>query len=554
MKLRRAVFCRRAQMTATRRSWILAIVLATVLIVGALTLTATLLSGRIEPYARQAAIAYLSQRFDADVDLRALDIRLPETSLFRLILTRGRGISARLEGQGLSMRLKSRPDSPPLFFTRKFHCNLNVDSLLHPPVVVSQIFVDGMEIQIPPRGERPRLPAGAGGAPDRQPVPSNPGVIIGKVSIRNATLVLQPNNPARLPLRFEIQSLELESAGAGAPMRYDASLTNAKPPGKIHSTGTFGPWRAGQPGDTPITGDYVFDKADLGALAGIAGTLHSVGRFEGQLSALTVHGQASVPDFRLRSVGNPVPLFTRFTALVDGTNGNTILQPVAATLGRTSFITSGGIIRHEANQPRTISLDVVMNDGDLRDVLRLAMKGVPFMEGRLVLKTKIDIPPLTAKVREKLILDGKFEVLQGKFLHSTIQRQIEALSRRSQGQPQNPDGDQVVSQMMGVFHLENAAIRFHPVTFGVPGANLDLAGDYDLDSDALAFGGTLKLQATVSQMVTGWKRLVLKPLDRLFEKDGAGTYLRIRVDGTSRAPKFGLIIAGRQLEAPLPKR
>jgi hypothetical protein len=107
---------------------------------------------------------------------------------------------------------------------------------------------------------------------------------------------------------------------------------------------------------------------------------------------------------------------------------------------------------------------------------------------------------------------------------------------------------------MGVFHLENAAIRFHPVTFGVPGANLDLAGDYDLDSDALAFGGTLKLQATVSQMVTGWKRLVLKPLDRLFEKDGAGTYLRIRVDGTSRAPKFGLIIAGRQLEAPLPKR
>lgn len=541
-------------MTATRRNWIVGIGLATVLIAGALALAAALLSGRIEPYARQAAMGYLRQRFDTDVELRALSIRLPQTSLLRLILTRGRGISARLEGQDLSMRLKSRPESAPLFLIRKFSCNLNVDSLLHPPVVVSQIFVDGMEIQIPPRAERPPSTAGTAAAPDRQPSPSNPGVMIGKVSIRNAALVLQPNHPGRLPLRFEIQSLELESAGAGAPMRYDASLMNAKPPGKIHATGTFGPWRTGQPGDTPIAGDYVFDKADLGTLAGIAGTLRSVGRFDGRLSALTVHGQASVPDFRLRAVGNPVPLFARFTALVDGTNGNTILQPVAATLGRTGFITSGGIIRHEANQPRTISLDAVMNDGDLRDVLRLAMKGDPFMEGRLALKTKIDIPPLTAKVREKLILDGNFEVLQGRFLHSTIQRQIEALSRRSQGQPQNPDSDQVVSRMMGLFHLENAVIRFHPVSFGVPGANLDLAGDYNLDSDALAFGGTLKLQATVSQMVTGWKSRVLRPFDRLFEKDGAGTFLRIRVDGTSRAPKFGLIIAGRQLEAPLPKR
>ncbi len=539
-------------MTARRRNWIAAIALAVVLAAAALTLTAYQLSQRIAPYARQAAVSYLSQRFDADVELRSLDIRLPETSLFQLILTRGRGIAARLEGQDLSLRMKDRPDSAPLFLIRKFRCTFQVDSLLHPPVVVSGIFVDGMAIQIPPRGQQPHAPAGA--APDRQPLSTNPGVTIGKVSIRNATLVLQPNNAARIPLQFDIASVELEPGGAGDAMRYDASLTNAKPPGKIHATGTFGPWRAGQPGDTPLTGDYVFDKADLGTLAGIAGTLHSEGRFDGQLSALRVYGQASVPNFSLRGRGSPVPLIARFTALVDGTNGNTILQPVAATLGRTSFTTSGGIIRHAANQPRAISLNVTMKNGDLRDVLRLAMKGDPFMEGRLVLQTKIDIPPLAAKVRDKLILDGSFQVLDGRFLHSTIQRQLEALSRRSLGQAQNPEGDQVVSRMAGVFHLEDAAIRFRKLSFGVPGADLDLAGDYNLDSDALDFGGALKLQATVSQMVTGWKRLVLTPLDRLFEKDGAGTFLHIRVDGSSHAPKFGLVIAGRRLEAPLPKR
>jgi hypothetical protein len=531
-----------------------AIGLVIMLIAAGLAIAAMVLEARIEPYAQQAAIGYLSQRFASDVQLQTLHIRFPETSLLRLVVGRGRGIAARIEGQGLSMRLKGRPDSPPLFAIQKFRCDVNLESLLHPPVVVSQVSVDGMEIQVPPRRELPRPPIAAGMEPGSQQSASSPGVTIEKVSIQHARLVLHPRNPRRFPLRFDIQSLQLESGGAGAPMQYDASLTNAKPPGKIHTTGTFGPWRADEPGDTPIAGEYRFEKADLGVFAGIAGTLESSGRFEGRLSAITAHGQASVPDFRLRMTGNPVPLFARFAVLVDGTSGNTILQPVAATLGSTNFTTSGGIIRHEANQPRAISLDVAMPNGNLRDVLRLAMKGTPFMEGRLKLNTRIDIPPLTAKVREKLELDGRFEVREGKFLHSTIQNQIDSLSKRAQGQPRNPDTDQVVSQMMGVFHLEDAAVRFQSLSFGIPGADIDLAGDYNLDSDALAFGGTLKLQATVSQMVTGWKKVLLKPVDRLFEKEGAGTFLRIRVEGTSRAPKFSVEFAGRKLEAPLPKR
>jgi hypothetical protein len=538
-------------MTARTRNWIVAVGLGAVLIAAGLAIAAAVLAARIEPYARQEVIRYLSQRLDSDVQLQALHMRLPETSPLRLLLTRGRGTLARLEGQGLSVRLKGRPASVPLFVIQKFRCDVNLESLLYPPVVVSQVFVDGMEIQIPPRNERPL--SAAGKEPDGRRE-SNRDVVIRKVSIQHAGLVLQPRTPGRCPLRFDIQSLQLESGEAGASMKYNASLTNAKPPGKIHSAGTFGPWSAGEPGDTPITGDYLFEKADLGVFAGIAGTLQSSGRFEGTLSAITVRGQASVPDFRLRMTGSPVPLIARFTVLVDGTNGNTILQPLAASLGSTNFTTSGGIIRHEANQPRALSLDVAMPNGNLRDVLRLAMKGDPFMEGRLALHTKIDIPPLTSKVREKLEMDGRFEVLEGKFLHSSIQNQIDGLSKRARGQPQNPDGDEVVSHMVGVFHLENAVTRFHKLSFGVPGADIDLAGEYNLESDALDFGGTLKLQATVSQMVTGWKRLALKPIDRLFKKDGVGTFLRIRVDGTSKAPMFGVNLAGTQLEVPLPKR
>jgi hypothetical protein len=41
-------------------------------------------------------------------------------------------------------------------------------------------------------------------------------------------------------------------------------------------------------------------------------------------------------------------------------------------------------------------------------------------------------------------------------------------------------------------------------------------------------------------MVTGWKSILLKPIDPFFHKDGAGTELPFRVSGTREAPRFGL--------------
>ena len=225
---------------------------------------------------------------------------------------------------------------------------------------------------------------------------------------------------------------------------------------------------------------------------------------------------------------------------MDGTNGNTLLKPVHATLGKSSFTTSGGVIKHDGDEHRTIGLDVKMPNGNLVDLLRLAMKGPPFMEGRIFLNTKIAIPPLSGKVREKLLLDGQFKVSEGKFRRSKIQDQIDGLSRRGQGQPKNEEIDEVVSLMTGDFKLADEMITFHTLSFAVPGAAISLAGDYDLAADALDFRGALKLEAKVSQTMSGWKRWALRPVDPFFAKNGAGTFLRIKVVGTSREPKFGL--------------
>ena len=421
---------------------------------------------------------------------------------------------------------------------KKFACEVDLETLFNSPQTVPLVSLDGLEIHIPPKGERPNFGSNASDKDSEQP--HDAGVIIREVAVNNAKLVILPKDKKKFPLQFDIHRLRLWSAGIGIASRYDALLTNPKPPGTILSKGTFGPWKADEPSDTPLSGEYTFEKADLSVFSGIAGILNSTGRFEGNLSAITARGQAVVPDFRLKMSGNAVALSTQFEVLVDGTNGNTILKPVVARLGETDFTTSGGVIKHEGNQRRAISLDVSMPRGNLRDLLRLAMKGPPFMEGQIFLKTKIDIPPLTGKVREKLELDGQFRILEGKFLRSTIQDQLDSLSRRGQGQPQSQEIDQVVSMMHGAFKLTNEVITFSWLSFQVPGANVNLAGDYDLDRDALDFHGALRLRATVSQTMTGWKRWALKPADPFFAKQGAGTFLRIKVEGTSKEPKFGL--------------
>jgi hypothetical protein len=94
--------------------------------------------------------------------------------------------------------------------------------------------------------------------------------------------------------------------------------------------------------------------------------------------------------------------------------------------------------------------------------------------------------------------------------------------------------------MKGSFRLENEIMTFGILSFEVPGAAVALAGIYDLENDLVDFHGTLALNAKISEMVTGWKRWILKPVDPFFANHGAGTYLHIKVDGTSHRPKFGL--------------
>ena len=128
-----------------------------VVVAGGLFLAAFILARRAEPYIREQAIQYLRERFDSDVELARLQVHIPPASPLRLLFTGGRGTLARVEGTDLVLRQHGRSDVPPLFTIKHFSFKVDLGALLDTPKTVNQVTLDGLEIQIPPKGDRTSL-------------------------------------------------------------------------------------------------------------------------------------------------------------------------------------------------------------------------------------------------------------------------------------------------------------------------------------------------------------------------------------------------------------
>jgi hypothetical protein len=99
----------------------------------------------------------------------------------------------------------------------------------------------------------------------------------------------------------------------------------------------------------------------------------------------------------------------------------------------------------------------------------------------------------------------------------------------------------VASDFQGRFKLAAGKLALPEVTFDVPGARVELTGEYGLKRETLDFKGQLLLDAKISQTTTGFKSLLLKIVDPLFkQKDGSGSAIPIKITGSRSAPDFGL--------------
>jgi len=474
-----------------------------------------------DEWARRYVVQMLAQKYGARVDLDRLNI-----SLLPVIRATGGGLAVRRHGQeGL----------PPFLAVKDFAVSTTLAALLHDPWHVRNARLEGLEIHIPPKGTRS---SGKG-----RRFHLFPDFVIDEILADGTVLEILTSKPGKLPLRFDIQKLTLRSIGRDRHLSFRATLTNPTPPGFIQTQGNFGPWQVEEPAQTAVAGQYTFRNADLSVFRGISGMLSSEGRYSGVLERIGVQGTTDVPQFTVGISGNPVHLRTEFDAVVDGTNGDTLLHPVKASWGESSITADGKIVGQSGVKGKAVILNVTATDARLHDLLQLAVKSAtPPMNGIMSFNMAFQLPPGDQDISEKLALDGTFALRSARFTSLKVQKKLAGLSRRARGLQANPGDEHVVSNLNGHLRLQRGIAEFSWLSFGVPGAEVRLNGWYKLRQEQMDFHGYLRMQAKLSQTTHGIKSLLLKPFDPLFSKQGAGTVLPIKITGPRAHPKFGVEI------------
>jgi hypothetical protein len=481
---------------------------------------------RAMPILKGRVIETLSTRFNSRVEMDG----------FSVSVLKGLEVS----GDGLRIypvdEVMAAGATDPLIALGHFSFHANLMGLFVKPMHVGTVHVSNMAIHIPPREMRQQAP----------PHARHLGKIkisVDEIVFDDSKLIIGTIKPDKEPKEFEMSRIVMRNIGPDAPWKYDATLVNAIPRGDIHATGTFGPWDNESPGDSTVTGRYTFDHADLDTIKGIGGMLSSVGEFNGQLNKIVVDGTTETPNFSLDTANHPVPLQTKFHAIVDGTSGDTYLQPVEARLGNSEFSCRGAVVNVKG-KGHIIDLDVNVPDGHIQDFLRLSVKTSPVvMTGRLQMKTKLHIRPGKESVSQKIGLKGGFTLREIHFTNPDVEDKVDMLSLRAQGDPKaaKPGAEDVQSQMVGEFVMGDGKLTFSKLDYTLPGADVKLAGEYTLDGERFEFAGKVRTNAKLSQMVASkWKSVMLKPVDPFFKKNGAGAEIPVKVSGTKSAPKFGL--------------
>jgi hypothetical protein len=439
-------------------------------------------------------------------------------------------------------RMSGTPGQSPLVTVKRISIEARYSDLFARPGFVARIVLNGLRVHVPPRGSGENAGTDSSGRSGSEPTKTRVGEIVAEGALLE--IGRQGGHP---PLKFDIHSLVLKSVSRDKPFSYTLSLTNAIPPGEITSQGRFGPWNTTDAGQTPVSGSYKFQQADLSTLAGISGMLSSEDKFSGRLNQIDTRGSIEIPDFKIKERANEIPLRARYIAAVNAINGDVFLHQVTATFLHTTIVASGDIAGHPGKKGKITSLKFEAHDGRIEDVLRLFVKeATPPMSGAAVLHANVLVAPEGRPFLREVSLRGDFTIAGGHFNHSHTQASVDDLSQRARGQGQGEknagDRQSVTSDMESQVVLRNGAATLTNLSFKVPGALAHMNGTYDLFTSKVDFHGTLKTEAELSQETTGLKSILLKPLNPIFKKKKAGAEVPVRLTGTYADPHFGFDI------------
>ncbi|HZQ93599.1 MAG TPA: AsmA-like C-terminal region-containing protein [Candidatus Sulfotelmatobacter sp.] len=364
--------------------------------------------------------------------------------------------------------------------------------------------------------------------------------VVDELVVHSSFVEFEAKEPKREPLRFDVHEAVFRDVRWNTALSYHLKFRNPNPPGEISADGKFGPWATGHPEDTPFSGDYTFEHADLSLYDGVSGLLSSKGKFEGALHHINVSGATDTPDFKVKSSNNKFHLTTKFEAYVNGRNGDTFLNSVEAHFGRTTVLARGSIAKVQGQKGKFAKIELSSRHGRIEDILGLFTAERSPMAGVTALKATAEIPSDGESFLHRLKMEGSFGVDDGSFTKPETQKNVDELSAGARGQNKE-DPATVLSDLKGRVSLVEGTAHFSNLSFGIPGAEAQMHGTYSiLEPHRINLHGQMRVDTKIFKTTSGMKSFLLKVMDPIFKKKKKGEIVPVHVLGTYEKPDFGL--------------
>ncbi len=470
------------------------------------------------PFTQHAVITALQERFSSTVELKTF---------------RGTYLIPGCIAEGVTFHLNNDRSAPPLATVERLTIQGGYIGLFTGPKRIGRVKVEGLRVIVPSRSERKDE--------TQRTNTTESTLLIGEIIADGAVVQFASDKNPTEPLQFDIRQLRLDAVADDRPMSFHVTLLNPEPPGEVHADGQFGPLKASDFNHLALSGSYGFQHANLGAIPGIAGTLSSDGTFYGVLEHIDVEGATDVPDFQVKTSGHPVHLNTQFHAVVNGTDGNVALQPVYAQFEKTSVVSQGEVVERPSGTGKAASMDVTETKGRIEDWLRLfAKSNRPALTGSMNFRARVTFPFEQERFLDQITLQGDFGIDTMRFTRSETQANVNSLSERAQGEKEDSNPENAISNLKGHVELKNGIATLSALSFSVPGALARMHGTYGLMNEQVNLHGTLQLDTRLSKESKGITSFLLKVVEPFLKKKDAGEVVPVKLTGSYTHPSYGI--------------
>ena len=319
---------------------------------------------------------------------------------------------------------------------------------------------------------------------------------------------------------FHIAQLRLRDYGTDGPVGVDATVHPPHPKkGIVHLVGTAGPFTEGL-SKARVEGSFRLEGSDLGHYNKLAGQLRGEGEFAGPLPAVKVTGTASVTQFAVDNNEYPIDLEAEYQALVNGQTGLVQLQDVAASFLRTRLQVNGEV------DSRKVALQFRSESARIEDLLRIFTKApTPALKAPVQLTANVRVPNEDGPFLRRVQMDARFRIENAVWARSGTQQRVNNLSARARGNAETAEAqtsERVFSDLSGTVRMDKGVANLRDVRFSIPGTVVTGGGTFNVITKDINLRGKARMEANISESLSGWKSAILKPFNALFRRKSQG--------------------------------